>query len=388
MQMDQRVRSLTTHYLSGEVYTAPGGVKESLGFNYIDSPVLDCTDFWHKIAREDGSLPPSDCQITMHFRDPLRMNRVSPPATFGFVDYSVSNQGTTSVAGFDSVRPALGTPQRVAENSELALELLAASNPLRAEFSIPVAIKELTDLSSLFKISCQSFAGFIGSNYLSYKFGWVQFLNDLKTLHKITVAIERRIKEFDSLNRKGGLRRKIQLRSKTASYLNPSSVIQSSWGVNITAKVVGRYQCQTHGTVRWRYKDEIFQSLHKLTGFNQAVAQVFDLGQLDSQTAWNLIPFSWLVDYFVDLNTYLGAGLGSGIIEPYDICIVRKSESRFSQQVLSKPSTISLTGMGKYGRNLYERDVVGIASLTLPNVGLFTWDHTFIIAALIASFKR
>lgn len=381
--MDQRVRSKVTHVYFGYVYLDTG---EVMGHKYVDILELDSLDFWHKKVRKDGSLPPSDCEITEHFRDPLCMNRNT--TTFRFVNHPVSNVGSTSVAGFNSVRPARGSSARISENRELALELLAATNPLRSEFSVPVAIKELVDIGTLFKIAASSFAAMVGGSYLNYKFGWEQFLRDLKTLSNITVAIERRIKEFDSLSKHGGLRRKMNLRSKSSDYLNPSSTLQSAWGVSITAKVVGKYNCQTYGTVRWRIREGYDKNLFKLQSFNKAVSLVFDLGQLDSQTVWNLVPFSWLVDYFVDMNTYFGAHETKGILEPYDICIVRKSKSRFSQKVLTKPSSITLSGSGRYGRNLMERDVVTVSSLSLPSIGLLSSNQMLILAALIASFKR
>lgn len=385
--MQSRSRALDTNQYFGYVYTVSGGVEEILGHKSTKVKELLCEDFYKKQRRLDGTgLPPTDALITSHFRDPLCMNRNT--LTFRFVNHPVENDGFTSVAGFDSVRPARGTVARVNENRDLALELLAATNPWRYEFSIPVAIKELADMGALFKLAAKTFAGFAGGAYLNYKFGWQQFVRDLKTLGDITTAIERRIKELKSLERRGGLRRKVHLRSKSSDYLNTNSLLQSAWGVTIRAEVRGRYQCQTHGTVRWRFSPGYDQDLDKLQTFNSAVRKVFDLEALDSQTVWNLIPFSWLADYFVNMSAYLGAHAGGGTIEPYDICIVRKCKSRFRQQVFQKPTTITLSGGGRYGRDLYERDVVTLSSLAFPSVGLLNRHQLLIIAALLASFKR
>lgn len=385
--MIPRSRAKNSSQYFGYVYTMSGGSQEILGHKSVNVLESLCDDYTKKERRVDGTgLPPTNCSITSHFRDPLCMNRKT--LTFRFVNHPVENVGSTSVAGFNSVRPAPGTSLRTTENRDLALELLAATNPWRYEYSIPVSIKELADMGLLFKFAARTFAGFVGGAYLNYKFGWKQFLDDLRTLGDLTTSIERRIREIKSLERKGGLRRNIHLRSKGSNYLNPDSLLQSAWGVTIRAKVTGRYVCETRGTVRWRWSPGYDRDLDKLRVVNLAIRKVLDLGAPDSQTVWNLIPFSWLADYFVNMSAYFGAHEGSGVIEPYDICIVRRCKSRFKQEVYSKPSTISLTGSGRYGRDLYERDVVTLSSLSLPSAGFLSKNQLLTIAALIASFKR
>jgi len=384
--MATRTRTFSKTGIGGTVVNAQNG--DVLGTANVVYEEKLCEDEWKKKARADGSLPPSNCLITDHFRDPYMMHR-STGVSFWFYNHPVTNVGTTSVAGFDSVRPARGTTARTNENRTLALELLATTNPYRSEYSVLVSIKELLDLGALFKLSAKTFSGFAGGAYLNYKFGWQQFVRDLSTLHGITTVIERRIKEFQSLAKKGGLRRNgVHLRAKSAEYYNAESVLQSAWNVNIRAEVTGTYQCQTLGSVRWRLKPGYDKSLHKLRAFNHAVKQVLDLRELNPQTVWNLIPFSWLVDYFVDISSYFGAGLASGIVEPYDICIIRRCKSRFRQKITTKPASITLTGSGYYGRNLMERDVVTLSSLTLPGISLLNESQMLTITALLASFKR
>lgn len=384
--MDFRTRSKQNEVYLGEVYTTSHGYHETLG---VGTSVLengDAEDYWHKKAREDSSLPPSPCWITSHFREPLCMNRNT--LTFRFTNHPVSDQGTASVNDLDYVRHPRSSPARFAENDALTQVLLERTNPFRPEFSIPVALKELVDVGTLFKIAAKSFSSFVGGTYLNYKFGWVQFVRDLKTLHGITEALESRIKEFKSLSMQGGVRRKVQLGYKEVPYFLAAKTIQSSWGVTIKADVSGDRNCRIHGTVRWRFKPGVDIKLDRLQQFNAAVSKVFDLGQLDSQTVWNLIPFSWLVDYFIGLDTYFGANLGEGVIEPYDICIVRTAESKFTQKVVLKPSTITLTGSGHYGRKEYSRDVWTKGSYPIVAVWPLSTGQMATIAALAASFKR
>lgn len=384
--MEPRTRTRNVLGTPGTVYTVNGGVETVLGTQHVVLEEWSCQDAWKKKVRKDSSLPPSNAVISKHYRDPFCMNR--DVGVFRFRNHAVQNQGTTTVGGLDNVRPPLGSLLRETENKALALELLAATNPFRAEFSVPVAIKELIDVSSLFKIAAKGFFSFVGGNYLNYKFGWEQFVRDVKTLHGITSTIERRIKELDSLSKHGGLRRSVGLRSSSKDYFEAGRVVQSAWGVTIRVNVSGGWRCHTSGTVRWRVKEGLTLNLSKLEAFNAAVSAVFDLGELDSQTMWNLVPFSWLADYFVGLNEYFGAQLGSDLVEPYDICIIRRCRSTFKQRVVEKPSDVSLTGSGSISRVHMERDVVSPSALSYPSIQFLSWNQLLIIAALAASFKR
>lgn len=389
--MDRRLRSYTTNTAIGIVYFvySNGFVEQVGGPVTYAAEAKNSDDYWHKKKRSDGSLPVSPCVIWTVFRDPLRINRATNLGGpyYAFSQYPIY-VGAVSLANLVQVRPAIGSIARNNENIELGLQLLAATNPLRDEFSVPVFAKELVEISSLFKLAAGSLAGYLGSSYLNYKFGWVQFVRDLKTLSTITVAIERRIKEFQSLSMKGGLRRKINLKATSDNFVGGIGVIQSTYGVTMHGQYIGSRNCQTHGTVRWRYKPGFDTGLYKLEGFNQAVSKVFDLGALDSKTVWNMVPFSWLVDYFVDLNTWLGANDGSIFLEPYDICIVRKSKYRAKLKVTSKPLTIDVSGTGVLALDSYERDIVALSSLTLPRISLLSGWELLTATALFASFKR
>lgn len=308
--------------------------------------------------------------------------------TFRFDSFAVADQGSVSDVDLNTIRSPKGSTARVNENAVLTQELLARTNPFRSEFSIPVAMKELVDMGTLFKLSAKSFANLGGSAYLNYKFGWQQFHRDVQALHAITKTIESRIKEIKSLSKHGGVRRKIKLQTTRSNYSESNRPIQSAYNVSVRADVAGTLSCEIHGTVRWRWKPGFDVDLEKLQYFNIAVAKVFDLESPDPQTVWELIPWSWLADYFVGLSSYFGAHLGEDIIEPYDICIVRRTITKYQFSPVSKPSSITLSGSGQFGMTEYDRDVVTRGSFPAVRTGFLSRNQILIIAALIASFKR
>jgi hypothetical protein len=384
--MEYRHRELHQVEQMGVVYTMSNGFYEVLGVRNVNIHDAWSDDYWRKVRREDKTLPPSPCNMFRRFTDPLRMNRDT--TTFRFDAMAVTNVGDIPQSDLNSVRPPKDSAARLTENDLLVQELLSRTNPFRYEYSVPVSLKELVDISTLFKIGAKSFASFVGSNYLNYKFGWVQFVRDVRTLHGITKTLESRIREFLSLTKKGGIRRKVNLSNKVFSYTESNRLVQSAWGTTIRANVAGRHQCSTHGTVRWRVRPGLELQLDRLSAFNAAVNAVFDLGVLDSQTVWNLVPFSWLVDYFVNLSDYFGGYLGEDVIEPYDICIVRNSSSRFSYKPSVVPSSVTITGSGRFGADEYDRDVCSRGSFPAVRADFLSRNQLLVIAALFASFKR
>jgi hypothetical protein len=126
--------------------------------------------------------------------------------------------------------------------------------------------------------------------------------------------------------------------------------------------------------------------VERLASFYQATKLILDLKYLDWQTAWELIPFSWLLDYFINMSEFFQATAGSVIIEPYDICIMRELRIRERYVFRSASSGVS-GGTGVYTRSIRQRDLVTTVSLPMPEFGFLTKNQYSTIAALLAAFS-
>lgn len=382
--MEIRNRSYSRSALYGEVYTFSHGFRESLGFRSVIFEQKTTMDFHKKTRRLDGSLPPSDFESDLVERVPICLN--SSTGTFRFESYAVDGSGTTPNLE-DAMYAPRGSGQRLAENAYYTQMLLAETNPLRHEFSIPIAIKELAEIAGLFKITAESMTQYIGGNYLNYKFGWKAFVADIKTLASITRSIESRVREFESLHRKGDLRRKLVLDTNNSGGSASNLLVQSTWGTQVRVQADARASIKFTGSVRWRYKDGLIPDSSLLKGFNKAVQTVLDLEELDGTTAWGLVPFSWLVDYFINISDFLQGSEGYVELEPYDICIMREWRCRISQKVTSKPASISVSGNGMFYRTIKARDVCFRGSFPTIRTGLLSSSQFLTIAALLARLR-
>lgn len=267
-----------------------------------------------------------------------------------------------------------------------ALELCAATNPYRADFSVPVFIRELVDLPSMFRLAAKNFFNYLGSQYLNYRFGWLSFVDDVRTLHSLTKLLEARMRELKSLKRHGGLSSYRKLDVITDNYTWYNYPINSTWGVYIYADGSTSRTTRISGTVRWALSGDIDPDLERISLFNSALNNVLDLEKIDPSTMWNLIPWTWLVDYFVNVGDYLAAQEGPYDLRPYDICIMWKLKSQ--DRYHPKPHDLVTVTKGVHTRTVNSRS--HIEGLRFPSIRttLFTRREWEVILALVAKFHR
>lgn len=377
--MKKRTRIAESSKRVGTYWYNPTPIYQKLYPGQFRDTVMD---YYEKKKRKDffGLLPPSDCDIQHD-------NRMPPvctgDATFHLKDHCEYCPPQTKI--HPQLYSLRASPARTLENDTLSLQLLAETNPFRADFSVPLAIWELLDLAALFKFIGSTFAGFAAGAYLNFRFGWLQFVQDLKTLTNIVDTVLSRVREFESLSRKGGLRRNIRLYGKSLSE-ETQVVIHSSLGCYINGINRGRYKVTYRGSVRWCPTKDFRPYLAKLDKTRLALSSVFDLrGELSPATFWNMIPFSWLVDYFVGIGDLLEASEGIGLVAPYDVCIMRYYRGSESVQPTTNMPKVYVN-KGKFTTSLYSRDVWVPPSVPPSKLQFLTATKVTTLAAIATQF--
>lgn len=284
-----------------------------------------CRDFIEK--KKDpitGLTPPSDLELLKVFIRPPFLSNKLIFVPWGIPYYHGVNLPCYAPTGLIPSSPPLGWEYMEGTTEALTAELLAKSNPFRYSVSVPVMVAELVEGASLLKLASNNYFALIGSAHLNKVFGWDAMKNDIRTLAKLTTAIESRIKEFNSLVMKGGLRRKVNL--TRASTFGPETITsihsdaQGAWNGVVKSK----YSTKVWGSVRWVPNRTSPVDLSKLATFNEAIKLVLDLRQPDASTIWEMIPFSWLADYFLNVGDTLQAIEDTDKVLPHDICIMRE----------------------------------------------------------------
>lgn len=349
-------------------------------------------DFTEKKRDIYGLLPPSDLTLV---RSRAKVCTISGIAGSQFPPGSSSR----TVAYGHPARSFIKTNDLVPTahssrdkgNTQYVNELLSRTNPFRSTYSVPVMAKELIEIASMFKLVSGTFAGTAGGLYLNYRFGWEQFIRDIVTLHGITRVIERRLKELTSLLSSGGLRRKVEL-DKFSTTIDDGTVtvISSPSPLYARAKMSQKWVTTVYGTCRWfpapgAWRD--LEDMDKLLAFNHAVTSVFDLRIPSPETIWNLIPWTWLVDYFVDIGTYLGAMSNSTLASAEYCCIMRTHRCEISGTITETTAGFQASGAPGSVTDILLRKALPATPNLPSDFRLFNESQAKVILALLLKFR-
>lgn len=214
-----------------------------------------------------------------------------------------------------------------------ATELLAETNPSRATVDIPVFLAELRDLPQLVKIVGDTALKTVSKANLSYWFGWKPLISDIMKLMDFSGAVNSRYKELKALY-DGGLRRTRELDRLSNEADAGERVLNSTDYITWTAKMKKQSQVRIWGHVKWKPTTLPPKTDQELINLARRAA----LGlTIDPSTAWELIPFSWMVDWFSNVGSFLAAHRNTVPCDAYDLSIMRHqvTTSSFSNLVVS-----------------------------------------------------
>jgi hypothetical protein len=175
-----------------------------------------------------------------------------------------------------------------------------------------------------------------------------------------------------------------------------TSTFYSNFLGSFGGQVKTQYQTKVWGSVTWRPKRDKLLEVQALTDFNSAVKQVLDLEAPDPDTVWEAIPFSWLVDYFINIGEVLKAVESSDLVIPTDICIMRERHIttdaiwNVSNSVKgAEPVRVFSCKDGRVETIVKNRTtpvVSGIADLL--HFGFLSQSQAYTLFALLASLRR
>lgn len=225
--------------------------------------------------------------------------------------------------------PILGIPSASSD----ATTVLARTNPGRAEVSLPVFVGEMRDLPHMIKSAgdfllkrrknwFRSSAG----QYLSWQFGWKPLMNDLRNIVTFQANVDKRVQELERLYSKGGLKRRLKL-GNWGGFQQSNVTVTSVLGTTIQSRESRFTQMERWGTVRWR-PTQLPPSISRRDLQRQAFKAVFGVS-IQAVDVWNLMPWSWLVDWFTNTGDFLEAHANRVPASPGPVNIMTKGETAY-----------------------------------------------------------
>jgi len=219
------------------------------------------------------------------------------------------------------------------DNAQFTNRLFAAANPYRANILLPAFLAELRELPKLlhdlgrlklnrkpiFHNPADLAKAWVGAN-----FGWQPLIGDLVKLADFHLATEKRQEEFDRLYSSSGLVRRIKLRNVTTG----SRGFNFTWGENqnipsSSVTTTGMRETTSWGVVRYRpARAENGAPVRRPAPveLRRALAGLTIDGV--TQSAWELVPWSWLIDYVYDVGGWLAARSSRRFLELERACIM------------------------------------------------------------------
>lgn len=215
---------------------------------------------------------------------------------------------------------------------DLVGRLFSQANPYRANILVPAFLAELRDLPKLLydlgrlKLNkkpiyhLNSTAKQMAQDWVSYNFGWAPLIGDLVKLADFHLDAQKREKDFDKLYSGSGLARTVGLGGGPVRQHNTAiSLIDP---INVSIPVKGTVTREIKGFVR--YKPALGPGKTPMARPSpKQLRRILSGLTFDGVTAsaWELVPWSWFIDYFYDVGTFLQANAGRRYLDIERACI-------------------------------------------------------------------
>jgi len=209
-----------------------------------------------------------------------------------------------------------------------AVKLLKETNPSRPLVSLPAFVGELRDLPG--SIKRKGLRSLAHTDTLGIRFGMLPLISDILKMLNISEAVDKRSIELQNLKRKGGARVKRTLERKRAQTVDVFS--------DFDGRLSGSISCVTTqkiwGTCHWIPDRDTLDSYVPGRQISRGAIKRLLLGIHESKDlvaygrdAWELIPWSWLADWYGNFGDWYDANSGGNLADASQIFIMSKSET-------------------------------------------------------------
>jgi hypothetical protein len=217
---------------------------------------------------------------------------------------------------------------------EYAWEILAKTNPSRPHVSVPTVLAELRELPQLVRGYGQSLIRSAASANLSWRWAVKPMISDVQKLLQFAKASNERLNELRNLRDGKMLRKRCHLDTQVVTHPKTRLSCHSEGGaVYCQRQYVTSWN--TWGSAEWKVlPDSVLPKLDDrgLQALADRVAAgITSHGALE--TAWELMPWSWLVDWFSNVGTMIQATNNTVGCTWNRIAVMRRSLCRTTFEV-------------------------------------------------------
>lgn len=245
------------------------------------------------------------------------------------------------------------------EMEQFVGKIIGDSNPSKPIVSVPTALGELKDVPGLVRGFWQdvlknrkgkNFVARLAEANLDWRFGVKPMVGDVKKLLRFSEEVAKLLRALRRLQDIGAMYRRVLLRRQEIpltmvyqGYLNTVGYCP------IEGQRFTRYTETVWGTCRWVPMSgftipDTDEELLKLLRQICSGRSIWDA----PSTAWELIPWSWLADWFANIQDFLNAIRTDFMLKPEGVCVMRTMIARSQYNITSIPPWPILTIEGDY----------------------------------------
>jgi len=277
----------------------------------------------------------------------------------------------------------------IADQVALAWRILAETNPSTPHVSVPTSLGELKDLPSLVRSWGTSLLQKAASGYLSWRWCIRPMIGDIIKLWKFTRAVDERIVNLYRLRDNRTLRRRCSLGTQVYAAPAVNNFLFQSSLATIRGFRQETYTSKMWGTCQYAIDTDSelpTMGFNELENFARRLTYGFTTHEALA-TAWELTPWSWLVDWFSNVGTIIAATNNSIGCTWSKIALMRTITSVIDAKPdpAQTPSWVTVSGDYKIGRVRKERySVVPAIPVPLPYLPVLDIGKLSILASLAA----
>jgi hypothetical protein len=194
-------------------------------------------------------------------------------------------------------------PPEDISTSELGPDAWNIFKPAQPDVSLAQFFGEMTSMKDMIFKRLDSFKN-LGSNYLAVEFGWKPFLSDLRSWYSSLLAIDTKVAQLRRDNgrwiRRGGT---FQTDNPAPTSVDLTQGFEQQNGLtDIKSTKTTTFDQRSWFSGAFRYY--IPGLMSKRFGKLRAVRELWDL-KIGPEQVYELIPFSWLVDWHSNLGSVI-----------------------------------------------------------------------------------
>lgn len=382
-----RNRALPSDYQSGGVYEQWYYNAFKLGtYNgysgYASNKTMsDITD----------SQPYPDHNLTaIHkYCDPLTLNgwAYTSPYWKNYIDYSPQNRASY----------LYGPDPNIVDWGYWRTKALANVNPRKTMVDVPLFLFELRDFPRMLKNIGDILAAgkqakklitsgtsraekgrpskvkLIADTHLAQSFGWAPLFGDLISLLGLADEFERRIALINEAKSGARISRKIGGTSSQSTWVYSLVSAQLELNYVTTRELKVWYTAKLNLTSEYPTSSIEIQKrvTRDLLGLNISASKI-----------WNAIPWTWLIDYFVNIGDFLEANKGNLSFSVSDLNVM--AQETIDDIPSHKSGNVSWSG-GKFTTVSKQRSVVTNPNASVHRKPFLTNRHIGILSALVVA---